>query len=230
MAAHPLRRPCLVAGLLKRHLDGAGAQVDFPQQASRCVASGWGVHLLRRPYLVARLLKRQLDGAGELVDFPQQASRCAASGWEVHVGRSQSVDSAGAYLARETTPCLALQRRRDTGEWRMSHRWQPRYSAPRGARVCLGLSGTGGARHVVSLREVSGSSSTSIPAAFKSGSVSSKIRPLDKAKVIMSVPVITSNVQFGRPLCAASFPCDRSHGQGGKCGQQWFRLPPPTQQ
>ncbi len=142
----------MVAGLLTRHLDGAGAQVDFPQQASRCVASGWGVHLLRRPYLVAGLLERQLDGAGELVDFPQQASRCAASGWEVHVGRSQSVDSAGAYLARETTPCLALQRRRDTGEWRMSHRWQPRYSAPRGARVCLGLSGTGGARHVVSLR------------------------------------------------------------------------------
>ena len=34
----------------------------------------------------------------------------------------------------------------------MSHRWQPRYNAPRGARVCLGLSGTGGARHVVSLR------------------------------------------------------------------------------
>ena len=29
---------------------------------------------------------------------------------------------------------------------------QPRYRAPRGARVCLGLSGTGGARHVVSLR------------------------------------------------------------------------------
>jgi hypothetical protein len=142
----------LVAELLTRHLDEAGAQVDFPQQASRCVASGWGVHLLRRPYLVAGLLERQLDGAGELVDFPQQASRCAASGWEVHVGRSQSVDSAGAYLARETTPCLALQRRRDTGEWRMSHRWQPRYSAPRGARVCLGLSGTGGARHVVSLR------------------------------------------------------------------------------
>jgi len=102
--------------------------------------------------LVARLLNRQLDGAGELVDFPQQASRCAASGWEVHVGRSQSVDSAGAYLARETTPCLALQRRRETGEWRMSHRWQPRYSAPRGGRVCLWLSGTGGARHVVSLR------------------------------------------------------------------------------
>ena len=152
MAAHPLRRPYLVAELLTRHLDGADAQVDFPQQASQCIASGWGVHLLRRPYLVARLLKRQLDGAGELVDFPQQASRCAASGWEVHVGRSQSVDSADAYLARETTPCLALQRRRDTGEWRMSHRWQPRYSAPRGARVCLGLSGTGGARHVVSLR------------------------------------------------------------------------------
>jgi hypothetical protein len=38
------------------------------------------------------------------------------------------------------------------GQRRMSHRWQPRYSAPRGARVCLGLSGTGGARHVVSLR------------------------------------------------------------------------------
>ena len=152
VAAHPLRRPYLVAELLTRHLDEAGAQVDFPQQASRCVASGWGVHLLRRPYLVAGLLERQLDGAGELVDFPQQASRCAASGWEVHVGRSQSVDSAGAYLARETTPCLALQRRRDTGEWRMSHWWQPRYSAPRGARVCLGLSGTGGARHVVSLQ------------------------------------------------------------------------------
>jgi len=135
VADHPLSRPYLVAGLLTCHLDGAGAQVDFPQQASRCVASGWGVHLLRRPYLVARLLKRQLDGAGELVDFPQQASRCAASGWEVHVGRSQSVDSAGAYLARETTPCLEFQRRRDTGEWRMSHRWQPRYRAPRGAHV-----------------------------------------------------------------------------------------------
>ena len=153
----------MVAELLTRHLDGAGAQVDFPQQASRCVASGWGVHLLRRPYLVAGLLKRQLDGAGELVDFPQQASRCAASGWEVHVGRSQSVDSAGAYLARETTPCLALQRRRDTGEWRMSHRWQPRYSAPRGARVCLGLSGTGGARHVVSLRASELSSGSQSP-------------------------------------------------------------------
>ncbi len=99
-------------------------------------------HPLRRPCLVAGLLKRQLDGAGELVDFPQQASRCAASSWEVHVGRSQSVDSAGAYLARKTTPCLAIQRRRDTGEWRMCHRWQPRYSTPRGARVCLGLSGT----------------------------------------------------------------------------------------
>ncbi len=73
----------------------------------------------RQRLAVARLLTRQLDGAGAQVDFPQQASRCAASGWGIHVGRSQRVNSAGAYLARGTTPCLALQRRRDTGGWRI---------------------------------------------------------------------------------------------------------------
>jgi hypothetical protein len=38
---------------------------------------------------------------------------------------------------------------------------------------------------MISLRLFSGSSSTSMPAAFSSGRVSSKMRPLDRASVIM---------------------------------------------
>jgi hypothetical protein len=54
--------------------------------------------------------------------------------------------------ARASPAFTSPAREGSCGERRMSHRWQPRYSAPRGARVCLGVSGTGGARHVVSLR------------------------------------------------------------------------------
>src|SRR3954466_7136244 len=64
----------------------------------------------------------------------------------------------------------------------------------------------------ISLREVSGSSSTSTPAAFNSGSVSSKIRPFDSARVITGPPA-------GPPQGEAQPPRGAATGRerGGSC-------------